>query len=413
MASPQSLRCVIERLAAIDRASCSPGEHEAAEWIAARLREYGAEARVERHHVHGTYWWPLSITSALGLAGAIIGGRGKRLLGAGLGGLGAALVADELGAGRRWLRAGLPKQVTANVVAHTGDLDAARTVVIVAHHDAAHTGVFHNPRIAELVGRYFGGSSDEPPRPLALMVPIAVGPALAGVGALSGSRGVRWLGGLTCAGIIGSFVDIAARSTVPGANDNLTGVATLLRLAEVFATRPVRGVRVLLLSTGAEEALMEGMRAFARAHFPELGRRQTHVLCVDSVGSPYLVLAEAEGMLKVRQYDPAFKDLIAECAATAGVRLRRGMSVRLGTDGFIALRHGIPAAMLMSVNQQGTASNYHWPSDTPDRVDYSTLGDAVRLCELVVRKLGSLAGGASTRQADVEPPAPRRSAAAP
>lgn len=382
-----ALRATIEHLAKIDRASCSTGEHQAAEWIAASLRGLGAEAEVEREPIHGTYWWPLGLTSAGGLAAVALGRRGRRRLGAAIGLLSCALVFDELGARKRWLRRLLPKQVTANVVGRLGDPDADRTLVIVAHHDAAHSGIFFDPRISEFLGRR---PTSPAPRDLpGPMLPIAVGPLLGAFASLSGSRKLADLARLLCAGIIISFAHIASSRTVPGANDNLTGVATLLEVARSVADRPVPGLRLLLVSTGAEESLMEGMRAFAERHFGSLARERTQVLCVDCVGSPHLVLVEAEGMLEVHRYDDSFKDLIAGCAAEHGIRLIRGYTMRLGTDGYIALRRGVPAACLMSVDDNGVASNYHWPTDTPDRVDYGTLGRTTKLCEAVVRRVGA------------------------
>lgn len=376
----------IERLAQIERPSCSPGEHRAAELIAATLRELGADAEVERHAIHGTYWWPLGLTSAGGLAAMISGRRGHRWLGAALGLLCSGLVFDELGAHRRWLRRLLPKQVTANVVGGIGDPQASRTLVVVSHHDAAHSGIFFNPRIAEFLARH----SPSPPQPRDFpgpMLPIAIAPV---IGALASLTGSRWLAGLTrllCGGIIVSFAHIANSQVVPGANDNLTGVATLVELARSLAERRIAGLRVLFVSTGSEESLMEGMRAFAEHHFPSLDPARTHVLCVDAVGSPHLVLVEAEGMLEVRRYDERLNDLIGQCAAEQEISLLRGYTMRLGTDGYIALRAGIPAASLMSLDDNGVCSNYHWPTDTPDRVDYRTLADAVNLCEAVARRL--------------------------
>lgn len=381
-----SARGWIERLAGLDRGSCSPGETEAAELIAAALRSHGAAAHIERPLVHGTYWWPLGLTSAGGLLAAVAARRGRRWTAFALGAIASAAVVDDLGAGRRWLRRLLRKRSTANVLAWTGDPQGTRTLIVVAHHDAAHTGMFFNPRITEVLGQRF--PSDTPGRrPPPVMLPTAAAPALAAIAGLAGSRRCAGIGAVVCIGIIGSMTHIALTRTVPGANDNLTGVATLLALAEHLQAEPPSGLRVLLLSTGAEEALMEGMRAFADRHFPALDPALTHVLCVDSVGSPHLVLAEGEGMLHVRPYDARFKGLIAQCAAEAGIELRRGMDMRLGTDGYLALRHGFPAALLMSVNRYGVASNYHWPTDTPDRVDYATLNDAVTLCERIVRRL--------------------------
>src|SRR5205823_14479902 len=48
-------------------------------------------------------------------------------------------------------------------------------------------------------------------------------------------------------------------------------------------------------SAGAEEALQEGIRGFARTHFAALPRRETWFLNVDTVGSGRLVLLEGKG----------------------------------------------------------------------------------------------------------------------
>jgi Peptidase family M28 len=383
------LRAAITRLAAIDRASCSPGEHEAARLIADELREAGADVTLEQPRIHGSYWWPLGITAAMGIGAVLAGMRGRRRLGALLGATGAALVSDELSATRRWLRRVLPKQTTTNAVAVMGDRDAPRTLVLVAHHDAAHTGIFFDPRIAEFLGRRLTELPSSQRSVFAPMVPVLAAPALAGVAALAGARRLGALAGGVCAGIIASFAHIALSPTVPGANDNLSGVATLLAVARSVSQTPVPGLCLMLVSTGSEEALMEGMRAFFEAHRHELAPDRTHLLCVDAVGSPHLVLVEAEGMLEVCPYDERFKDLIEKCALDAQIPLRRGFTMRLGTDGYVALRAGVPAAAVMSVNDCGAASNYHWPTDTPDRLDYTTVQQAISLCEIVVRRIAS------------------------
>ena len=55
----------VRNLAAIERGSASPGEREAAEWIAARLRELGCEARVEPESAHGGFWGPLGLANGV------------------------------------------------------------------------------------------------------------------------------------------------------------------------------------------------------------------------------------------------------------------------------------------------------------------------------------------------------------
>jgi Zn-dependent M28 family amino/carboxypeptidase len=173
------------------------------------------------------------------------------------------------------------------------------------------------------------------------------------------------------------------RKVVPGANDNLTGVAVLLSLAQEL---PIPGKRVILLSTGSEESFMEGMQAFARRHFPSLRRERTLVICIDTVGSPHLLALEGEGMVWMNEYP---KDLIARAHDTArelGIELLGDLRLRNATDGLIALRAGYPTVTFGSVDDFKIPTNYHWPTDTADRVDYGTVADMARLArELIVR----------------------------
>jgi Iap family predicted aminopeptidase len=81
--------------------------------------------------------------------------------------------------------------------------------------------------------------------------------------------------------------------------------------------------------------------------------------------------------------------LVQGCAEELGVEPHRGFLFRNATDGLIPLKAGYPTATLGSVNELNVPSNYHWPTDTPENVDYGTLADAARLCEAVGRKLAT------------------------
>ena len=401
------LRQAIAHLAAIDRPSASPGEHEAAQWIAAQLAEFGCNVRVEEERAHGGYWFPLGVPNALAGAAGLLARRGGvrgRALATAVGAFAAAAIWDDVGGGRLWFRRRfLPSRPTWNVVAETGDLRAERTLVFVAHHDAAHWGLLFHPGVLPLVDRLFPGllarTNTSPP----LMAPVIAGPVLIALGALARRRRPLTAGTVLALGSAATFAEIGARGAVPGANDNLTGVATLIGLATELAARPLEGLRVLLVSTGSEEGFMEGMQAFARRHFPALPPERTHVVCVDTVGSPHLTLIEGEGMLRMRDYPAEFKELVSDCASESGVELSRGLRLRNATDGLIALRAGYPTAAIGSVTELKVPANYHWPTDTAENVDHDTVGDAVTLCTAIARRLGgayaSTASGPSSVRA--------------
>jgi len=89
----------------------------------------------------------------------------------------------------------------------------------------------------------------------------------------------------------------------------------------------------------------------------------------------------------MRDYDPAFKDLVAGCAKAEGIPLLRGLRSRYSTDGAVPLSHGYPAATIVSVNEHKLIPNYHLDTDVPAHVDFRSTAMAARLAEAVARNL--------------------------
>lgn len=386
--STARLRAHIEHLAAIERAPCSQGEHEAAEWIAARFRELGLSARVEEESVHGSFYRPLGLLAALGALGGLAGLRGRRLLGALAGGFAAASMWEDLsGGGRRWFRRRLKQEPTWNVVAEAGDPDAERTLVVLAHHDAARTSFIFDESLPRFAVTKLPWLIERIDRWPPLMGLVFGGPALVAVGSLVRSRHALAAGTVLAAGSAAVMGDMARQEVVPGANDNLTGVAALLELGRLLQENPPEGLRILLVSAGAEEANQEGILAFARRHFGSLAPEWTSFVCLDTVGSRDLILIEGEGFLRMRDYPEPLKALLAEAAEDEGVPLRRGLRFTFATDGLIPLRAGYPSVSVGSLNEYLVPENYHSPNDTPDGVDYDSVAGAVRMTERAARRL--------------------------
>ena len=381
-----SWRDAIHELAAFERPSASDGERRAAEWIAARLRELGCEAAVERERAHGGYWWPIGIGNALALAGAWLARRGRRGLGAALAGSAAAALWDDLGHGSRWFRRSfLPRRDTWNVVAETGDRTAEHTVVVVAHHDAAHSGLVFHPELGRLLPRFAPELHERSNRWVPILYAVWFGPVAIALGALLGFRRLLQAGSAFAFGTMAAMADVGVRAVVPGANDNLAAVGALLALAGAFEGRAAEGVRVLLVSTGSEESFSEGMQAFGERHFPEHDPRKTEFLVLECVGGPTLLVLEGEGMLRMRDYPPDMREALAEAAARTGVKISRGLRTVAATDAIIALRAGYPTATLASVDYTKLPLNYHWPTDTPDGLHWNTIEDAIAVSEEFVR----------------------------
>jgi hypothetical protein len=388
---------LIHELAALERASASDGERIAAERIAEVLGTLGCETAVEQERAHGGYWWPLGLANVLALGGAGIaacgrGGSGTRrgsrgrAAGALLAAFAAAAIWDDVGGGSLWFRrALLPHRPTWNVIAHAGDRGGERTVVFIAHHDAAHSGLVFHPRFGRIAPRVAPRLHERSGQSLPILYTVWLGPVMICAGAALGKRGLLRAGALLALGASAAMADIGARKAVPGANDNLSAVGVLVAIAAALARRPVRGLHVVLVSTGSEESFMEGMQAFARRHFREFDRERTEFVCLECLGGPTLMILEGEGMLRMRDYPAPMRDAIAEAATRAGVRIERGLRTVAATDALIALRAGLQVATLASVDYTKLPLNYHWPSDTPEALHWETIEDSIALCERFVR----------------------------
>jgi Peptidase family M28 len=409
------LREVVETLAPIDRTPCSPGERQAAEWLASRMRAVaGVDVTLEDEPSWGTF--PPTLT-ALGLIGSAAAGlvlAGRRTAGALLAAGALACIVDEAQNGPRIARRVLRRRrSTVNLVAswgersqigrHTGEGRA--TLVVLAHHDAPQTGILFDQtlqrRLYELAPKVIERAKTGLPQwwvgvagPLCTIAAAARRrPRLAGSGLLLGVLGV------------GLIADVWRSQTVPGANDNLSGVAGLVALAELLRERPLPGLRVLLVSCGAEETLQDGVRAFIARHRHELTPGQTCFVNLDSIGSPHPVMLEAEGPVWMEPYaGPWLRDALAACAEHLQIPLQRGFRARASTDSIIPSRAGYPTATLISMTDWRTPANYHLPSDIPENLDYETVADVTRLVYELATTLAGPAGARSPTRASVQPP---------
>jgi hypothetical protein len=379
------LRARLEELERIYRPPASEGERRAAEWLVGQFRELGAEARIEAADAHGTYWWPLGLGTALGALGGFAALRGRRRLGAALGALGAAGIASDFPPHRRRLRAPLPKRTTYNVVCELGDPDAAQTIVISAHHDSAHSGLVFHPAIPKRADRLglIDGIETSPP----LMAPVIGGPLLVALGALTNVRALTRLGTVLGAAATAAMAEIGSRKVVPGANDNGTAVVSLLALARRLAEHPARGVRVILLSAGAEESFSEGMKAFGERHFAELPNERTFFLVLESTGSPHLLVLRGEGFLKMYDYPAPALELLDSTAAELGIWLYPNLRLHNGTDGLEPLVAGYETAVIAGCDDLKQPANYHWPNDLAENVDFGSVANGIRLAEATLRRL--------------------------
>jgi hypothetical protein len=360
-----AVRRDVEALAAMDRGSAGPGERAAAQWGAGRLRHLGlAEVRVDPFRYQPTWAARQAPHFACGLLAAALDGLAGRAIA--LATL-ASLHLEVSGRAQPLARAA-PAGEGANAV---GTIPARgerrRTLVLVAHLDTARTGL-----LWRLLDRAPDPGPGGPPSFAAL--PLA---ALAALAATS-RRGPRALAGGVLASSLAMALDVARSATVPGASDNATGVAATLAIAERLAADPPDGLETIILLAGCEESGMGGMAAWLRAVRQDLDPATTLVLGLDTLGAGEPVTVTADGPPFAAGYrveDLAWADRGADRAGLPAPRRSR-----LGgwTDPILARYGGLPAVSLVSL-RGGRFTNYHLPTDTPERVDWDSVDRCARL----------------------------------
>jgi hypothetical protein len=387
--SPHSMDALDEieaLLAHRDRWAGTEGERRAVEHLAERLRSLGRDVELEPAVVRPDYPLTYVLHIILALAGAAVSARRPKL-GA------AALLASVVSAfGDSNARFHLLRRLTKRVVTHNvlsrEQGGKPGTLVILAHYDAAKTGRLFDPEALKRRvrhGRRLGldiGLFEPFTWSLLALLALALLRAAGVKGrALSAARVAPML---TLAAHIPLLLEIRASEPVPGAADNASGVATVLRLAERHGRR-LRNFDVWVLFTGAEEGLLLGMREWIRTHKHELDPRRTIFLNIDEAGYGTVRYVTSEGSNGGPSDAPKLIELCDEIRAD-GLEAEPMPSLALA-DASVGARHGYRAIRIACLPEPTFAPEYHRPTDTPERLDPEAPERAYEFCSRLIERI--------------------------
>jgi hypothetical protein len=402
------LRDDIEELTAFrGRAPGTDAERRAATHLRRRLEEAGREADVEPIRVYAG--WPQA--HALHALAAVVGSVlsvDRPLLGTAIVGAAILLALADLGGLAQPTRRLFGWRASQNVVSRE-DGGRPGVLLLVAHYDAARTGALFGARGAR-ARAWLGRPLRRPvgvfdPLVWSLLALLAcTAPRVAGLEGV-GLTVAQFVPTVALIAAIPLLLDVPLSAAVPGANDNASGVAAVLELAERHGDA-LEHFDVWVLLTGSEEGLMLGMRAWLRAHRRELDPAATVVVCVSSVGAGTPAYATREGLLLSARYHPTLVGICDEIADDHGARrfASRGWS-----DAHLARVRGLPAIRVSCLDERGLVAHEHLPGDVLERVDADAVAAAVELCSELVELVDERVGpdledeaGAGARAGDEE-----------
>jgi hypothetical protein len=175
---------------------------------------------------------------------------------------------------------------------------------------------------------------------------------------------------------------------VNGANDNASGVAAMMALAERFSEEPPEGLDLWFLANGCEEVGMTGQRHFLLNHTHELAPERTYFLNLDNIGAGRLRYCTGEGMLQFFPYSPTLVHHARQIARSAPFQDVTPYAYRRAYfDALVPAARGYEALTLIALDEEDQIPNWHWHTDTMLNVDPETVKKGADFSEEIVRRL--------------------------
>ena len=182
----------------------------------------------------------------------------------------------------------------------------------------------------------------------------------------------------------------------PGADDNASGVAALLEVAEalVFMPRPRR--TILLLATSGEEEGLLGARFYTE--HPAFPLEKTlAVVNLDTIGRNEPGEISIVGAPK----SPWLDNIISKANEKVGLELQYdAQSLFQSADHFAFAKKGVPAIFLTAKGH----IDYHTQRDTPEKLDNQKIAQVARLALLALWMIDQTAERSEAATQDTEAP---------
>jgi hypothetical protein len=185
----------------------------------------------------------------------------------------------------------------------------------------------------------------------------------------------------------------------PGADDNASGVAMLLEVAERFALQKTKPRRtIMFVAFDLEEAGLQGSTHFATKPPRDIGQLKAF-LTADMLGRSMGNVMDEYVYAIGSESAPQLRQLVEEVKPGGGLKVGRIGADIVGTrSDYGAFRDRRVPFLFLSTGQH---PDYHRPTDLPDRLDYEKLR---HICLWIAEVTWRLANDETAPVWDAEPP---------
>ncbi len=366
------------------RGSTTEKETEAAEYITEKLVQSGYEPAKESFISAKSGWYPYALFAFLVLIAELLFILKYPVIAFFITLVSIVSVITELLFKQNLFRIILPKGESQNIVLKIKPQNETREkVILTAHMDTHRTPLaFSSPLWVKIFD---------------VLVPIGLASAIIMMLIFGLSAFLPWqhwdiITAPFCIIMVAILIITMQTDFTPyteGANDNASGVAVCLDLAEKIKEKPLNYTETWIVFTGCEEVGCYGADSFALNHKDEL--KNAAWITIDSVGSPNadICYLTREKFLYEAKSDPGLLS-IADAVRDENPEIgAKACSNFIGayTESSIAVKHSFRTITLIALSNDGRFENWHQPSDILENVDMRMVEKCFNLAWNILRKI--------------------------
>ncbi|MGF1504827.1 MAG: Zn-dependent exopeptidase M28 [Chloroflexi bacterium] len=375
------------------RGSTTEGERQAAAYAARVFEQAGYTPTTDRYPAARSSFQVYVIFGGLMIAAFVaysLGGVAGRVAAIGLSGLSLFSISRELTFRSNPIRRLIAFGESQNVHAvlepsgeHTQDL------ILMGHLDVMRTPVFFRHRRLVDIWRVYA---------VITIFTFFIAFTLYSVSLFSDGILIRQFGMFNAVmSLILVAINVQADLTPysPGANDNATGAAMVLTLAEVLRSNPLEKTRVWFVASGCEEVKHYGAIDFFKRYAPQFKNPKALVFEMLGTAGPGWLAREGVVYPFLTRAAPELVALCEEIAAEQPHWKASGTRVSGGnTEMSDAIRYGVPAVTIIGITADAVRLGYrgeelywHRPDDTPDKLNPEVMARAYGFIRALIDRI--------------------------
>ncbi|RJO71916.1 MAG: M28 family peptidase [Myxococcales bacterium] len=288
-----------------------------------------------------------------------------------------------------WLRPLLSRRESRNVIGRWRPERPKRTIVFSGHLDSANQGLIFHPRLARLTAEDKLGLGPLAPTILGLLLLLLVAIIVSFGGSGAFLTLLDWLGAIILVISAVLMAEWMLGPFVPGANDNASGVAAALVLAERYMAEKPDDTEFYFIGFGAEEPNLVGAKAFLDEYGHRFDPESTYFINFDGIAAHRVNVVTSEAVMIPQAYPDQELVVFARRQIRAEERFRHiGVTgIKGHTDVLPFALAGFKSLSLVAMDGWGIPINYHTVNDHPAAMTYEQADLALDFAQGLVQRI--------------------------